>query len=74
MERVTNMDPTTGWAALGGLISLGVSLAGWLRYKRGKREKLGQAETDELKRAMDAATTGNEPPLKLRVDDKDAGA
>lgn len=62
------MDPATGWAAVGGAISLLVSLAGWLRYKRGKREKLGQAEADELKRSMDAAVTGNEPPLKLRVD------
>ena len=64
------MDPTTGWAALGGLISLAVSIAGWMKYRRGKREKLGQAEADELKRSMDAAVTGNEPPLKLRVDKK----
>ena len=63
------MDPTTGWAALGGLISLLTALAGYLKYRRGKREKLGQAEADELKKSMDRATTGNDPPLSgLRLD------
>jgi len=62
------MDPATGWAAVGGAISLLVSIAGWLKYKRTKREKLQQAMADDLKRAIDLAERGNDPPLKLRVD------
>lgn len=63
------MDPVTGtWATIGAALSLLVSVAGWLRYKRSKREKLGQAVADDLKRAIDTAERSNDPPLKLRVD------
>ena len=66
------MDPTTGWAALGGLISLLTALAGYLKYRRGKYEKLRQAEADELRKAIARAESGNEQPLTgLRLEPKD---
>jgi hypothetical protein len=67
------MDPTGlgASAAIGTLLSLAAGVMGYMKYKRGKREKLGQAEADELKRSMDAAGTGNDPPIiGLRVDKK----
>ena len=63
------MDPATGWAAVGGVVSIIATILGYLKYRRGKNEKLGQAEADELKKSMDRATTGNDPPLTgLRLD------
>lgn len=68
------MDPTGvgASAAIGTILTIIAGVMAYLRHKRGKREKLAQAEADELKRSMDAAVTGDEPPLKLRVD-KDHG-
>jgi|CXWL01.1.fsa_nt_gi hypothetical protein len=61
----------TASAALGTILTIIAGVMAYLRHKRGKREKLGQAEADALKVAMDRATTSDEPPLTgLRVDDK----
>lgn len=65
------MDPVTGWSTLAGLLSLLGGLVGWLKYRRTKREKLGQAIADDLGSAIKRAESGNEPPLRLRVDKKD---
>lgn len=61
----------TASAALGTILTIIAGVMAYMRHKRGKREKLGQAEADELTRSMDAAVTGNDPPLVgLRVDKK----
>lgn len=64
------MDPTgIGTSAtIGGIVSLLVAFAAWLKYRRSKRERLGQAQADELKSGIERADSGNDPPLKLRVD------
>ena len=64
------MEPISWGTIIGGVLTLLVGVAGYLRYKRGKREKLGQEEADNLKAQMDRADQLRDPALKLRVDDK----
>ena len=64
------MDPTGmgASAALGTILTIAAGVIAYMRYKRGKREKLAQEEADALKRGIERADTGNDPPLKLRLD------
>ena len=61
------MEPMSWGAAIGGIITVVVALVGFLKYKRVAREKLAQAEVDELKRGMDAVDATD----KLREQGKD---
>ena len=64
------MEPMGWGTALGALLSMILGVMGYLRYKRGKREKLGQAEADALNVSMDRADQLRDAPLKLRVDEQ----
>lgn len=63
------MDPTgmSASAAIGGLITIGLAVVAWMKQRRTKREKIAQAEADELGKALVRADSGNDPPLKLRL-------
>ncbi len=59
------MEPMSWGAAVGGLITLIVAIVGFLKYKRVAREKLAQAEVDELKEQMDHPRTESDPAKRL---------
>lgn len=59
------MEPMSWGAAIGGLITIVVAIIGFFKYKRVTRDKLAQAEVDELGGGMDAVDATDklrEPP------------
>ena len=60
------MEPIGWGAAVSGLVAIIAAVVGFLKYKRVAREKLAQAEVDELKRGMDAVDASD----KLREQGK----
>lgn len=59
------MDPLSWGTAIGGLITVVAAVIGFLRYRRGKREKLVQAEVDELKDQLAHPHTEPDPAKRL---------
>ena len=65
------MDPTGGIgasAAIGTLLTIAAGIMAYMRYKRGKREKVAQDEADALKRSIDRANSGVDAPERLYLD------
>lgn len=48
------MEPISWGAAIGGIMTIIAAIIGFIKHKRVTRDKLAQAEVDELKRGMDA--------------------
>lgn len=59
------MEPLSWGAAIGGLLTIVVAVIGFFKYKRVAREKLAQAEVDELKAQMDHPTVEPDPAKRL---------
>ena len=60
------MEPIGWGAAVSGIVAIIAAVVGFLKYKRVAREKLAQAEVDELQRGMDAVDASD----KLREQGK----
>ena len=67
------MDPTGvgASAAIGTLLTIAAGVIAYMRYKRGKREKVAQDEADAMGASIKRADDGSDPPLKLRLDKSD---
>lgn len=61
------MEPMSWGAAIGGLITIVVAIIGFFQYKRVTRDKLAQAEVDELQDQMDHPTVEPDPAKRLFI-------
>ena len=73
------MDPTGlgASATIGTLLTIAAGIMAYMRYKRGKREKVAQDEADAMGASIKRADTGSDAPLTgLRLgqqDDRERG-
>ena len=62
------MDPMSWGAAISGVVAIIAAIVGFLKYKRVAREKLAQAEVDELKAGVEHPRTEPDPAKRLYLD------
>lgn len=63
------MDPASITAIVSVIAAIIMAILNVVQYKRGQRDKLGQAEATELADSIKSAP--NDPPLKLRIDERE---
>ena len=62
------MDPASIGAIIGGLVTIATAILAYLKYQRGKRENLAQAEADEFKATLEHPYVEPDPAKRLYVD------
>lgn len=61
------MDPMSWGTAIGGLLTIVVAIIGFFKYRRLARERLAQAEADELKDQLLHPRIEPDPARRLYV-------
>ena len=66
------MDPASALAAFTALLTVIGGIIGFVQYRRGKREKLQRAQSDQFRNSIDHPVAEPDPDKRLYIDKPNA--